>query len=144
MLNQNILNCIQYVVTKIMFKTSATLDIKGSISKYFYNVFEIYSYPSSSFFKSSVKTSKQTDEQTSQIEKQPFADVFKVGVLKNFVIFPAEHLCWNSLFNKGTGLQVYNFIKKRLQHRCFLVSEYFEIFKNSFFYGTPPVVAFVG
>lgn len=93
MLNQNILNCIQYVVTKIMFKTSATLDIKGSISKYFHNVFEIYSYPSSSFFKSSVKTSKQTDEQTSQIEKQPFADVFKVGVPKNFVIFPAEHLC---------------------------------------------------
>ena len=40
-------------------------------------------------------------------------------------------LCW-SLFLKKAGLQVCNFIKKRLQHRCFLVK--FTLFKisNSF------------
>ena len=37
--------------------------------------------------------------------------LFKKGVLKNFAIFSGKHLCW-SLF-------LINFIKKRLQHRCF-------------------------
>ena len=35
------------------------------------------------------------------------------------------------------GLQNWNFIKKRFQHRCFR-----EIFKNTFFNRTPPVAAF--
>ena len=33
--------------------------------------------------------------------------VFKISVLKNFAIFTGKLLCWN------------NFIKKRLQYRCF-------------------------
>ena len=37
---------------------------------------------------------------------------FKIGVLKNFANFTGKHLCW-SLF--------WNFIKNRLQHRCFPV-----------------------
>ena len=47
--------------------------------------------------------------------------LFKIGVLNNFAIFTEKHLCWN-LFSKVTGLQVCNFIKKRLQHRCFSVN----------------------
>ena len=35
--------------------------------------------------------------------------------LKNFAIFTGKHLCWSLFF------KVCNFIKKRLQHRCFPV-----------------------
>ena len=38
------------------------------------------------------------------------------GVLKNFVIFTGEHLCWSLLLTK---LQACKFIEKRLQHWCF-------------------------
>ena len=38
----------------------------------------------------------------------------KKDVLKNFANFTEKHLCWSLL-------QVYNFIKKRLQHWCFPV-----------------------
>ena len=44
----------------------------------------------------------------------------KKGVLKNFANFTGKNLWW-SLFNKVTGLQAYNFIKKRLPHRYFPV-----------------------
>ena len=46
---------------------------------------------------------------------------FKKGVLKNFANFTGKHRC-QSLFKKVAGLQACqtcNFIKKRLQHRCF-------------------------
>ena len=46
---------------------------------------------------------------------------FKIGVLANFAIFTGKHRCWKSLFNKVAGLQACNFVKKRLQHRCFPV-----------------------
>ena len=39
---------------------------------------------------------------------------------------------YESLFVKIAGLQVYNFMKKRLRHRCFLC-EYCELFKNTYF-----------
>ena len=39
---------------------------------------------------------------------------FKIVVLRNFEIFTGKHLCWS--------LQTCNFIKKRLQHRCFPVN----------------------
>ena len=44
-----------------------------------------------------------------------------------------------SLFNKYAGLKACNFIKKRLQHRCF--PNICEIFKNTYFYRTHPVAA---
>ena len=44
----------------------------------------------------------------------------KKTLLKNFAMFTGKHLCWNLCFNKNAGLQTCNFIKKRLQHRCFL------------------------
>ena len=43
---------------------------------------------------------------------------FKIGVLKNFRTFHRKILVLESLFNKASSLQVYNFIKKRLQNRC--------------------------
>ena len=47
-----------------------------------------------------------------------------------------------SPFNKIAGLKACNFIKKRVRSRCFLVN-ISNILKDSFFYRTPPVAAFV-
>ena len=44
----------------------------------------------------------------------------KKGVLKNFTNFTGKHVL-ESLFNKVAGLKAYNFLKNRLQHRCFPV-----------------------
>ena len=49
-------------------------------------------------------------------QKQSFADLFKIGVLKNFRKFHREKPVLESLMKY---LQAFNFIKKRLQHRCF-------------------------
>ena len=48
----------------------------------------------------------------------------KKAVLKNFAIFTGKKpvLELESLFNKVAGLQACNFIKKRLEHRCFPVN----------------------
>ena len=42
----------------------------------------------------------------------------KNRVLKRFANFTGKHLC-RSLFNKVAGLQACNFIKNKLQRRCF-------------------------
>ena len=47
---------------------------------------------------------------------------FKRGVLKCFAIFTGKVPVLESLFHKIAGLKICNFIKKRLQHRCFLVN----------------------
>ena len=44
-----------------------------------------------------------------------------------------------SLLNWLGGLEAWNFIKKRLQQRCFPVK--FAVSKNTFFYRTPRVAA---
>ena len=44
---------------------------------------------------------------------------FKIGVLKNFAVIRRKTPVFESLFNKIAGLKSCNFIKKRLQHRCF-------------------------
>ena len=43
----------------------------------------------------------------------------KIGDLKNFTIFTEKHLCWSLFFNK---VKAYNFINKRLRHRCIPVN----------------------
>ena len=50
------------------------------------------------------------------VQKQPFSlhMLAKIGFLKSFTISSGKHLCW-SLFLR-------NFIKKRLQQRCFPVN----------------------
>ena len=55
------------------------------------------------------------------IESQMF---FKIDVLKNFANFTGKHQCW-SLF-------LVNFIKKRLQHKCFPV-KYANLLRTPFF-----------
>ena len=54
----------------------------------------------------------------------------KKGVLKNFVKFIWKHLCHIFLSKKEI----------LLWHRCFSV-DFCEIFKDTFFYRTPPVAA---
>ena len=46
---------------------------------------------------------------------------FEIGVLKNFATFTGKHAL-ESLLNKVASLKPCNFIKKRLQHRCFPVN----------------------
>ena len=42
----------------------------------------------------------------------------KIGALKNFAMFTGKHLCWCLLLMKLKS----NFVKKKLQHRCFCVN----------------------
>ena len=63
---------------------------------------------------------------------------FKIDVLKNFAKFHRKTPVLQSLFDKVVGLQTCNFIKKRLEYRCFFC-EICEFFKNTFFYRTSPV-----
>ena len=56
---------------------------------------------------------------------------FKIDALKNFAVFTKKSICVGSLFNKITGLQAYDFIKKRIQHRCFPVNVA-KSFKNNY------------
>ena len=49
-------------------------------------------------------------------QKQMF---FKMGILKNLANFTGKHLCWSLFLIKLQAFQACNFIKKRLQHRCF-------------------------
>ena len=55
------------------------------------------------------------------LQKQSFADVFKISVLKSFANFTGKHLCWSFLLKnlQPDGLQLH---KKGLQHRCFSVN----------------------
>ena len=47
---------------------------------------------------------------------------FRKTVLKHFAIFTGKHLLFESLFKKVADLKPCNFIKKKLQHRCFSVN----------------------
>ena len=63
----------------------------------------------------------------------------KKGVLENFTKFTRKHLCQILFLNKFSGNKLY--IKRDLAQ--VFPSELCEIFKNTFFYRTPPVVATV-
>ena len=80
--------------------------------------------------------------ETKKLKSSRSQVVFKIGILKNFAIFTGEHLCWTLFLMRPEtfSLKACNFIKKRLQHRYFLVN-IVNFFKNSFFYRTPPVAA---
>ena len=51
-------------------------------------------------------------------QKQPPKRSVKKALLENFTIFTGKYMC-SSLSNTMAGLQACNFIKKRLQCRCF-------------------------
>ena len=59
--------------------------------------------------------------------------LFKIAALKNFAITVKKTPVLESLFNKFAGLWACTFIKRRLQHWCFLK----KFLKNSFFCRTP-------
>ena len=44
---------------------------------------------------------------------------YKNAILKNFAIFTQKQLRWSLFLNKNAALDYWNFIKKRLQQRCF-------------------------
>ena len=89
-------------------------------------------------------------------EKQPFTDDFqnrcsrgshrrysvKKGVFINFAKFTGKHRCQSLFLNKVAGLrpQACNFIKKETLAQLFSY-EFCEIYKNTFYYRTPLVVA---
>ena len=52
-------------------------------------------------------------------QKQPPETFYKKEVLRDFPMFTGQHVCWSLFLIK---LQAWNFIKKRLQHRCFPVN----------------------
>ena len=52
-------------------------------------------------------------------KKQPPEVFFKKAAPKNFSILTGKRVMLDSLFNQAADLQVYNFIKKRFQHKCF-------------------------
>ena len=54
------------------------------------------------------------------VQKQPPEVFCKKGVLKKFTNFTRKQLYW-SLFSMKVQAWLYNFFKKRLQHRCFLL-----------------------
>ena len=63
------------------------------------------------------------------------------GILKNFAIFTGKHLCWNLFLIKLKGWRPVTLLKKDSYTGVFC--EYYEIFKNTFLYRTPPVAAFL-
>ena len=62
--------------------------------------------------------------ETKKLKSSRSQVVFKIGILKNFAIFTGEHLCWTLFLMRPEtfSLKACNFIKKRLQHRYFLVN----------------------
>ena len=70
---------------------------------------------------------------------------FKTGVIRNFAIFTRKHLCWSLFLIKLQALRPATLFQPRPK-RDFNTGDFCEnceIFKNSFFYGTAPVAAFV-
>ena len=57
---------------------------------------------------------------------------FKISVRKNFANFTGKRLCWSLVLIDFAGLEAYNFIKKKLQHRCFPV-KFWIILRTPFF-----------
>ena len=58
----------------------------------------------------------------SDLQKQSFTDVLQNRFSGKFRRFHRKTPVLEYLFNKVTGLKAGNFIKKRPQHRCFLVN----------------------
>ena len=56
-----------------------------------------------------------------EMQKQPLTVFYKKSCSKTFRNINRKAPVSDSLFNKAAGLHAFNFIKKRLQHRCFPV-----------------------
>ena len=64
---------------------------------------------------------------------------FKIGSFKNFAIFTGKHLCRGLFLIKLQAFKPENFLK--INSNTGVSCGYREIFKNIFFYRTPPVAA---
>ena len=64
---------------------------------------------------------------------------FKIGSFKNFAIFTGKHLCRGLFLMKLQAFKPANFLK--INSNTGVSYGYREIFKNIFFYRTPPVAA---
>ena len=73
-----------------------------------------HEHPDEPFIVNKAATSDDSQTNNRSSHSQIF---FKVNVLKNFANFTGKHLCWSLFF----FLTTCNFIKDRLQHRCFPV-----------------------
>ena len=62
----------------------------------------------------------------------------KKCVFKSFAKFTGKHLCQSLFFNKVAGLTPATLLKKKTLAQVFSC-EFCELFKNTFFYRTPPV-----
>ena len=69
---------------------------------------------------------------SNSFQKRLLADVLQNRRSKKFRNIHRKTLVLESVFNKVAGLKAYNFIKKRLQHRCFPV-DIAEFLRTSFF-----------
>ena len=67
--------------------------------------------------------------------------MFCESVFRNITKFTGKHLCQSLFVNKDTGLRSATLLKKRLWHM--FSSEFSEVSKNTFIYGTPLVAASV-
>ena len=73
------------------------------------------------------------------IQKQSLEVLCKKGVFKNFENFTGKQLCRGLFFNKVAGAAC-SFIKKETLAQAFSC-KFCEIFKNTFFYRTPPAAS---
>ena len=64
--------------------------------------------------------------------------IFKIGVLKNFAAFTGKHLCWSLILVKLLAWFGATLLERDSHTGVFQWN--LLIFKNTFFYGTPPVV----
>ena len=54
------------------------------------------------------------------LEKQPFADVFQTGLLKNFTNFTGKHLCWSLFLTKLQTFRPTTLLKRDFNTGVFL------------------------
>ena len=73
--------------------------------------------------------------------EKPFLEEATGCVFKNFAKFTGKHLCWSLFCNKNAGLRPANFIKKDTPTQV-LSSEFYEIFKNTYFVEHLPAATF--
>ena len=57
-----------------------------------------------------------------KFHNQPLEVVYKKSILKNLAKFSGQRLCLSLLYNKTADLRPATLFKKRLRHRCFLLS----------------------
>ena len=87
-----------------------------------------------------LRRDSNTGAMRKKLQKHSFADILQKKVFLKISQISQQIPVLESLFNKIASPKTCNFIKKRLQHRCFAVT--FGKFYEHLFYRTPPVGTF--